>query len=155
MTFDLTITPLIAADLPGLAGILDRIELFPSEMLADLTAGHLAGAGQDIWLVAHIGTQPVGLCYATPEALADRVWNMLALGVDPDHHRSGVAAALTTALLDHLCGQGARLLIVDTSGAPDYAGARAFYLAQGFAGPVCLPDYWAEGDDRLTFSKRL
>ena len=41
------VRPLMADDLPALATVIDRTELFPSEMLPDMTAGFTAAGDPD------------------------------------------------------------------------------------------------------------
>ena len=47
------------ADLPALRQILDRIELFPSELLDDMIAPDLAGETEDLWLTCLADGHPV------------------------------------------------------------------------------------------------
>lgn len=150
-----TFQPTRATDLPALEHLLDRIALFPSGMLADLIAPFLAGVPADLWLTCHMGGLPCGLCYARAEDMADGTWNMRALGIHPDHQRTGLGAKLVTALEDHLRRDGQRLLIVDTSATDSYAPARAFYTAIGYEAEARIRDFWGPGDDKVTFRKAL
>ena len=54
-----------------------------------------------------------------------------------------------------LKARAARLLIVDTSSLPAFDGARAFYPALGFREEARIRDFWTDGDDKVTFAKRL
>ena len=150
---------LMADDLPALATVIGRTELFPSEMLQDMTAGFTAAGdpdtSEDIWLTATLDGEPAGLCFARPEALADGTWNMLALAVSPDHQGGGLGAAMTADLERRLAGRSVRILIVDTSGTDGFTLTRAFYEKQGYAPEARIRDYWAEGDDKVTFRKAL
>ena len=142
-------------DVETLQSVLDTIELFPSEMLPDMLGAHFDGGEEAIWLKAERDDQVIGFCYATPEAMTDGTWNMLALGVCADAQRSGAGAAIVRGLERTLRNHGGRLLIVDTSGDGAYANARAFYQSQGYAHVATIPDYWAKGDDKVTFAKSL
>lgn len=51
--------------------------------------------------------------------------------------------------------EGGRRLYADTSGRPDYAPTRAFYLRSGFDVAAIFPDFYADGDDKVVFSKPL
>lgn len=142
-------------DLPRLQDMLDATQLFPSEMLPDMVAPALRGESDDLWLTCRLGGDAIGLCYTRPEEMADRVWNMLALGIHPLHQRAGCGASLLAATEAALAQLGARLLIVETSGTDAFAPARAFYRKARFQEIARLPDYWADGDDKVTFLKRL
>ncbi|MGX9356338.1 N-acetyltransferase family protein [Roseobacteraceae bacterium S113] len=151
----MNIKPTTRQDLPALQSLLGRIELFPAEMLPDMIGGFLGQEdAPDIWLTCHEQGQVLGFLYAMPEMLAEGAWNMLAIGVDPDHHGSGAGRALVQALEDRL-RQEARILIVDTSSGDDFAGARAFYTALGYEHEATIRDYWAQGEDKVTFRKAL
>jgi GNAT superfamily N-acetyltransferase len=105
-------------------------------------------------VVAAAQDKPVGFCFVVLEPMTEAAWNMLALAVAPDHHRTGTGAALVAALEAQLAEGGARLLMVDTASDPDKAPARAFYKACGYAGPNCIPSFWVQGSDKLTQWKK-
>lgn len=154
------VRPLIADDLPLVAKIVDANEMFPSEMLGDMSEGFLAvsdpNTADSLWLTATLDGAVAGFVFATPEQLADGVWNMLALAVSPAHQGAGIGAAITDALEARLRARdGARMLIVDTSGVESFALTREFYEKRGYESEARIRDYWAEGDDKVTFRKVL
>ena len=149
------VRPTVADDVRSLQAVLDETELFPSGMLPDMLSGFLAGETSDIWLTAHRSGRPVGLCFAAPEQLAEGTWNMLALAVLPAQRGGGVGGRLTARLEEMLRERGERVLIVDTSSTEGFAGTRRFYGKQGYRPEARIRDYWADGDDKVTFWKRL
>lgn len=151
----MAIRTMMRDDLPALQRVLDTIELFPSDMLPDLAGPYLDGEGDDVWLTALADDEPVGLLYAVPEEQAEGAWNMRALGVAAGRQRDGHGRALVEALEGGLRERGARLLVVDTSGTDDYAPARAFYAANGYAEVARVPDFWTDGDAKVVFTKQL
>jgi hypothetical protein len=48
-----------------------------------------------------------------------------------------------------------RLLIVETSGLPEFEVARAFYSNCGFTQEARVCNFFAEGDDKLIYTKAL
>jgi len=62
-------------------------------------------------------------------------------------------------LLDETCRlaklMGCSILIAETSGLPHYAPTRAFYLNTGFEQEASLKDFYAMGDDKIFYTKRL
>lgn len=146
-----SIQPTTGADLAALKEVVEATGLFPGEMLAPMFG---AGDGA-LWLTAHSAGRAAGFAVSRPEKMTEGTWNMLALAVLPARQRSGLGRGLVAASETALGGQGARLLLVDTSATAAFAGARAFYAAAGYGEVARIPGYWAEGDDRVTFAKRL
>lgn len=143
-------------DIPSLKYILDGLDLFPSEMLPSMVGGFLAGDYLDsIWITCEVDDGPIGFCYAVPEQLAEGTWNMLAIGVHTSNQRKGAGAKLVKHLEEMLRDRGQRILIADTSSGDDYAKTRAFYRENSYIEEARVRDFWAEGDDKITFWKQL
>lgn len=149
------IRPVKAKDLPGLALVADETGLFPADMVPDLAGPALAGESGVILLTGLKDLRPVGLCYVVQETLADGVWNMLALGVLPRVQRTGLGTQLVTRVEEELHAKSQRMIIVDTSGTDGFVAARAFYHRNAYQEEARIRDYWAAGDDKLTFRKLL
>ena len=105
-----------------------------------------------------VGTQDgnvVGVAYWEPWRAADRVWNLLMLGVRPEFHGRGIGRRLIAEVERSLAAVDQRLLLVETSGTPAYAQARGFYTACGYDEEARVRDLWAPGDDMVLFRKAL
>ncbi len=152
---DVAIKPTTSADIPALKAVVDQTELFPGEMLPEMLSPFLGGEAEAVWLTAHLGDVPVGLCYAVPEELTNGTWNMLALAVLPAHQGDGVGGALVKRLEDDLRSQGVRVLIADTSGTDAFALTRRFYAKSGYSEEARIRDFWDAGDDKVVFWKGL
>lgn len=148
------IRPLERSDLGRVAHLVDENEMFPSDMLDDMTAGHFGGDQSQRWLVFDDG-QVDAVCYYAPEGLADGVWNLLMIAVDPNRHGSGLGSQLMRFVESQLADEGSRLLIVDTSGKEEFARTRAFYDMLDYEREARIRDYWSDGDDKVTFRKVL
>ena len=155
MTSHPIISSASSADIPALEGIVAETQLFPSEMLADMIAPVLGGETAAFWLCARRDGETVGFCYVVPEEMAPGAWNMLALAVLPRLQGQGIGTALVAAAEARLRANAARLLIVDTSGIDAFARTRQFYAQAGYDQEARIRDYWAAGDDKITFRKRL
>ncbi|WP_316015546.1 GNAT family N-acetyltransferase [Roseobacter sp. HKCCA0434] len=149
MTF--AIHPTAEADIPDLARVVTETDLFPAALLPGL----LAEAGEALWLSLHRDGAAVGLVFCVPEPLTEGTWNMRALAIRPDMQGRGLGRALVTAAEGRLRADGARLMIVDTSGTEGFAATRAFYARVGYEAEARLRDFWAPGDDKVTFRKAL
>ena len=63
--------------------------------------------------------------------------------------------SLVKAVEDRLRREGQRLLLIDTSGTPEFDHVHRFYGSLGFTLEARIGNYWAAGDDKVTFSKPL
>lgn len=142
-------------DIPALQEVLNGTGLFPSDVLPDMLSPAFAGETKAFWLTCHLGGTAVGLCYAALEEMTEATWNMLALAVLPALQGKGLGTALVKAAEERLSDQGQRLLIVDTSGTDDFALTRKFYAQNGYREEARIRDFWAKGDDKVTFRKVL
>ena len=149
------ITETTRDDIPGLQAVLEATGLFPPELLPDFLEPVLTGDSPALWRTGWVDGTPAGLVFTEPEPMTDGTWNMRALGVVPGHQGRGLGRAVVAAVEEDLASAGQRILIVDTSGTADFAGARAFYAALGYDEEARIRDFWAEGDDKVTFRKPL
>ena len=148
---DETIRPLRRDDLAAAEALIGAVDLFPPEMLAEMATPYLEGA-DEVWLVEEGGA---GLAFAAPERLTDGTWNLLLLAVDPVRQKQGLGRRLVAAVEAVLREKGARLLLVETSGVPGFAGQRRFYRKLGFRREARIRDYYQAGDDKVIFAKPL
>jgi ribosomal protein S18 acetylase RimI-like enzyme len=105
-----------------------------------------AGAEADGELVGWICWGPTPCTIGT----FDLYW----IVVDPAWQGRGVGSALVAEMERQLKG-AARLIVVETAGRPDYAATRAFYAARGYHVGATIADYYDDGDDLVTYVKRL
>lgn len=117
-------------------------------------SAHLRGEDSNIWLTADDG-EPVGIAYCAQEQVASGTWNLLMLWTRQDRHGKGHGSALVNELERRLCDIPARLFIVETSSLPSFEGARKFYVKSGFVQEATIKNFFAEGDDKLIFTKQL
>lgn len=148
------IRPLERRDLERVAYLVDENEMFPSEMLPEMSAAFFEGEETQRWLVFDDG-QVDAACYFVPEEMADGVWNLLMIAVDPKRHGAGLGSQLMEVVELQLAEEGVRILLVDTSGKDEFARTRSFYAMLGYEQEACIRDYWSEGDDKVTFRKTL
>jgi ribosomal protein S18 acetylase RimI-like enzyme len=152
----MTIRPTQAEDVPALIIVVDETGLFPSDMLQDMLAGFLSKTqSNEILLTSEMKGQAVGFCYAVPEKLTDGTWNMLAIAVLPTQQGGGLGSAIAKELEHSLRTLGQRILIADTSGTEQFAQTREFYRKCGYVEEARIRDFWAAGDDKVTFRKGL
>ena len=74
--------------------------------------------------------------------------------VAPEWQGHGVGRALMEEMERRVTGR-ARLIVVETAGRADYAGTRAFYERLEYRVGARIADYYAPGDDLVTYVKRV
>ncbi len=142
-------------DLPALRAVVDATALFPSELLDGMAADYLAGAGDDAWLTVDDGTGPAAVAYYGPEPMTEGTWNLRLIAVHPFRQGQGLGAALMTHVERALAARGARVLLVETSGAPGFARTRGFYRARGYDEEARIREFYQAGEDKVVFRKAL
>ncbi len=147
------------SDVGALKAVIDATGLFPSEMLDDMLEPYLAGgAVEDIWLVVDDGSDaqpPLGLAYCASERMTSGTWNLYLIAVHPSHQRKGFGGALVATLEAMLAARGERILLVETSGLPEFERPRAFYANHGYEEEARIREFYRAGEDKIVFRKAL
>ena len=92
-------------------------------------------------------------CYGAT-ALTEGTFDLYWICVAPEAQRLGIGGALLAEVEADIRRQGARLLVIETSGSAAYRPAREFYLAHGCQHQATIPDYYAPGEDLVIYTKR-
>ncbi|MEM9992456.1 MAG: GNAT family N-acetyltransferase [Bacteroidota bacterium] len=143
-------------DVNALKKVLDSIELFPADLLEDMMADYLNNsASKDIWFTKVDKEMPISIGFCAPEKLTQGTYNLYAIGVRKDKQGQGIGSEMMTFLEDKLVQVGARILIVETSGTEGFESTRAFYEKLNYTKEAIIRDFWAEGDDKVVYWKRL
>ena len=154
--------PAVLADTPALLDLAIATELFgPDEVgfleetLAEFHAGH-SGADHrlQVWY-DDPGGPPVGVVYFGPNAVGDRTWDLLWISVAPSRQGQGIGGELIRFAEACVGAAGGRLLLIDTSSLPRFAATHAFYGNHGYAEVARIPDFYADGESKVIFAKRM
>lgn len=96
----------------------------------------------------------VGYVIYGPTPCTIGTWDIYWIAVAPALQRAGVGSMLIDEVERRLQGR-ARMLLVETSGQPLYASTRTFYARRGFEEVARIPDFYADGDDRVILARRV
>lgn len=150
---------LTATDRAPLAALLARIAQFSEEEVAvaleliDASLADAAGSGYEC-LVAVEGASVLGYTCVGPTPMTVCTWDLYWIAVDPAQQGRGIGRALYAAFVDRLRARGGRNVRIETSSKEDHAATGGFYERLGFRIEGRLRDFYAEGDDLLTFYRR-
>ncbi len=101
------------------------------------------------------GSTAIGVTFCAEEMMADRVWNLLFIGVRAEAQSSGLGSALLESVEARLRAESQRMLIVETANGDDFEQARSFYRKHGFCEEGTVRDFYAEGMHKIVFRKLL
>ena len=93
-------------------------------------------------------------CYgATPGTVG--TYDLYWIAVHPEHQGEGGGSRLLDEVERRLNEREARLLVIETSSRTDYESTRRFYERRGYGEYARISDFYAFGDDRVIYAKRL
>jgi ribosomal protein S18 acetylase RimI-like enzyme len=143
-------------DVTALKMIIDATELFPSQLLDGMLEGWLSGnRPNECWQTDDAGAGPLAVTYSAPEPMTDGTSNLLLIAVDPKQHGQGIGQALMRDAEETLAARGQRVLLVETSGLPEFERTREFYRQLGYTQEARIRDYYAAGDHKIVYWKAL
>ena len=152
---EIMIREMTRGDLPSAKQIIDSTSLFPSELLDDMAADALNGQNKsERWLVIE-DKEPVGIAYLAPERMTEGTWNLYLIAIHADRQGRGVGSRLVAHIEAALASEGHRILLVETSGNPEFQATRQFYLKNGYIQEACIREFYAPDEDKIVFWKRL
>ncbi len=107
------------------------------------------------WILAEHQGKLLGFACFGPVPMTVGTFDLYWIAVDRDQKGQGVAARLDDAVTQAVRSQGGRWVLAETSSTDPYTAAHRFYQKQGYTLVERIPDFYRDGDDRLTFGKRL
>ena len=160
MTISTTIIrPAKPDDTDTIMNLAEAIGMFEEEeleVLGGMLGGYFEGSlGEGhSWIVCDDGGI-VGVGYFAPEQYAYGVYNLYFIAVHPKYQGKGYGSAMLNRVEKTLTEKGERLLLVETSGLPNFEMTRKFYHKLGYEEEAKIRDYYKAGDDKIIFRKAL
>jgi GNAT superfamily N-acetyltransferase len=97
----------------------------------------------------------LGFACFGPTPLTQGTFDLYWIAVSSTARGQGVGRALMAQVEDKVRALGGRVIVLDTSGRPEYERTRAFYHRIGYTHSGTVPDFYAPGDDLIIFSRLL
>lgn len=142
--------------MPGLKNIIDSTGLFPSELLDEMVLPFFQQTEKtEYWLTCEQDSVLKAVAYFAPERMTNCTYNLLLIAVHSDFQGRGTGRELTAYIERFLKDRGVRIILVETSGLPDFERTRAFYTQNGYRVEAKIAEYYARGEDKIVFWKSL
>ncbi|MEP2978955.1 MAG: GNAT family N-acetyltransferase [Lentilitoribacter sp.] len=152
----LNIRPATGEDLDTLSCLVEKVELIPGDMLAQSMAPFFDNKpDNELCMIVELSAEIVGFYYARQEEMADKVWNMLIIAVDQSVQCQGIGSKLIEHLEMTLQDLNQRMIMIDTSSDAQFISTQRFYKNLGYEPVATIPDFWTDGEDKITFIKQL
>ncbi|MBD2071520.1 GNAT family N-acetyltransferase [Leptolyngbya sp. FACHB-671] len=152
------IRPSIPDDTIALIDIAKTIGFQPNELeaLNEMLSDYFGGdRDTDHFWITDDDNGPVGVAYCEPERMTDQTWNLQLIAIRPDRQGQGRGATLLSYVEQTLASRGGRMLVVETSGLPDFERTRTFYAKCGYEEEARIRDFYTTGDDKIVYRKML
>lgn len=153
------IRPVVPSDTPVLLKVVEGSGLFAPEELDPirdlLDEYHATNAADGHILTCELGGVLVAITYYVPKPFTDRVWELLMIAVNKSHQRQGLGTEMLVAVEQAVRDANGRLLLIETSDLPTFAPTRHFYHKNGFTEVAHIPDFFADGNGKVSFIRRV
>lgn len=149
------IRPVSIEDLGALKLVIDLNELFPSELLDDMISPYFNGNKEDFWITYEEDNVSVAVAFYAPEKMTNGTYNIYLIAVHPNFQGKNIGRELLLYIEQHLKSRNERIVLIETSGLPEFENARKFYRKNGYHQEAVVREFYAEGDDKVIFHKFL
>lgn len=156
----LKVRPMTSKDKPAIMQILRNTpefkpdEVVVAEEVVDSYLQNPSGSGYYA-LVAETDSSIAGYICFGPTPMTEGTWDIYWLAVTREQREHGIGRTLMAAAVDRIKQMQGRLVLVETSGKPEYENAQNFYQLQGYQLVARIADFYAPEDDELIYQLRL
>jgi ribosomal protein S18 acetylase RimI-like enzyme len=143
-------------DLQKLKEIIDSNELFPSDLLDEMSNDFFNNEWSlDVWLTAEIEDNPIAVVYFAPERMTVGTYNLYLIAIQKEFQGKGFGKEIMIVVEQYLKELNGRILIVETSGLPEFELTRKFYDKCNYTRMALIKEFYQEGEDKVVFWKKI
>jgi ribosomal protein S18 acetylase RimI-like enzyme len=156
----MNIRPMASKDKSSIMHILQNTpEFTPAEVvLADqVISDYLFNPAESGYfiLVAEVAAAIAGyICYG-PAPITEGTWDIYWIAVDRSTQGRGIGKQLMGKAEARIKKAKGRLILVETSSKPGYEKTNLFYQGVGYKEACRIREFYAIGDDQITYEKRF
>lgn len=127
------------------------------EIAAELVADRLSHGESTGYYFVFAEVDGVTAAYSCfgPITMSQTSFDLYWIATHNDFRGKGIGRQLLEETYKHARTMGCKIIIAETSGLDHYAPTRAFYISNKFELEARLKDFYAEGDDKLFYTKRI
>jgi len=107
------------------------------------------------FIFADIGNQTAGYCCFGPIPCTIGSFDLYWIAVDNAVRRQGIGRIMLAQAEMLAVSRGGRQMYIETSSLPKYHDTHAFYISNGYKQVSELKNFYQDGDDKITYMKRL
>lgn len=151
-----TIRQIKKDDIHALKGVIDSNQLFPADLLDGMVGDFFNNPDtKDIWLTTEHAGKLISVAYCAPERLTEGTYNLYLIAILRESQGQGIGAEMMHYIEHLLKRKGNRILIVETSGLPEFELTRKFYHKLRYQREAVIREFYQEGEDKIVFWKKL
>ena len=148
--------PITKNDLPALKAVIDSSELFPSELLDNMTEDYFTNtASEEIWMTKEENNIPIAIANCAPEKMTEGTYNLYLIAVHKKFQGQSLGKEIMKYFETLLKEKGVRILIVETSALPSFELTRKFYDKLGYTREAVIREFYQKGEDKVVYWKKL
>lgn len=98
---------------------------------------------------------PAAVMIYSRDTMSRHAWDIYWIATDPQYQGRGLGKWLLHIAEDDVKNNGGGIMYIETCSRPLYEPTRQFYLKCGYTIEGVLKDYYADGDSKCIFSKRI
>ncbi len=127
------------------------------EVAAELVAERLSQGESTGYYFVFADVDGVTAAYSCfgPITLSKTSFDLYWIATHNDFRGKGIGKKLLEETCNQARSMGCSIIIAETSGLEHYAPTRAFYISNKFELEARLKNFYAEGDDKLFYTKRI
>lgn len=150
----------LASDSPAVRSLVEATGMFrPNEVdvAEELVVERLArgeASGYHFLFAEEDGQVAGYVCYG-PITVTLYSYDLYWIVVHPQHQGRGLGRRLMAEAERRIAQQGGRQVYIETSSLPTYESTRVFYARCGYSLEATIQDFYAPGDDKLVYVRRL
>lgn len=154
------IRPTTAEDAPAILSMASFEPLFSREeanCVEELLTDYLERPDHNGYhfLTAESDGRVTGFACYGPTPMTQGTFDLYWICVDVSARGQGIGKRLISQVEQEIAARRGRLIVIDTSGRPEYAPTRVFYEKMGYRPTARVPEFYGQGDDLVVYTRQL